>query len=133
MTEELKKEYIEKHLPYRINSLLSPDLITHRRLNAGEDKFKLAFYSDSLTLEPSFEISIIFGRALLHFLGIGYDFNRNILITHQPKKDDFTIKSLYPERGFCPLDDNIVKENERGLITIIKEQISGSFNNFLFQ
>lgn len=116
--EKLRKAYLESHLPYRINSLLSPDLITHRREKATS-KEQVERYSDSLILEPSFEISIVFGRSLLAFLGITIDSGNNL--THiTPRKDDFTIKDIYPDANFCPLNDNLVIKNKQSLTTIIR-------------
>jgi hypothetical protein len=118
--ENLRQEYLDKHLPYRINSMLSPDLITHRRGTRISNEMIESCYMDSLVLEPSFEISIVFGRALLNFLGIGYDPKTDSLMRHQVRPNDLTIKSIYPDRDFCSLDDEIVVGNQRGLCIIIK-------------
>lgn len=118
--DQLKKDYLEKHLPYRINSMLSPDLITFRRGTNISDDLKIRCYQDSLVLEPTFEVSIIFARSLLNFLGITYDPKTSSLKVHAPKGDDLTIKSIYPDREFCPLDDPIVVSNNESLRTIIK-------------
>ena len=117
---ELQLDYLNKHLPYRINSLLSPDLITHRRNTNISEELKVKCYQDSLVLEPSFEISIIFGRALLHFLGIDYDRTKNDLKVFKPKSDDFTIKSLFFDRHFCPLNEELIIQNKNSLCLIIK-------------
>lgn len=79
LDNSLRQEYLDKHLPYRINSMLSPDLITHRRNQGISAEMRVKCYEDSLVLEPSFEISIIFGRSLLNFLGITLDFRTNDL------------------------------------------------------
>lgn len=118
--EETKSDYLNKHLPYRLNSLLAPDLITHRRNTNISNDLKVKCYQDSLVLEPAFEISIVFGRALLHFLGIAYDQKTKDLKIFVPKPDDFTIKTLFPDRAFCSLGDEIVVKNKTELCTIIK-------------
>lgn len=120
ISDHLKKEYLEKHLPYRINSMLSPDLMTFRRGTNISNDMKVKCYQDSLVLEPAFEVSIIFARSLLNFLGITYDPKTNSLKIHTPKGDDLTIKSIYPEKDFCPLNDSIVVANNESLRVIIK-------------
>src|ERR1700733_6670709 len=120
MTEN-QLNYVNKHLPYRINSLLAPDLITHRRNTNISSELKEKCYQDSLVLEPAFEISIIFGRSLLHFLGITYDSKTKDL--KRPAKyyeDDVSINNLFPGRSFCPIDDEIVVKNKKALCLIIK-------------
>ena len=119
MTQE-QSDYLNKHLPYRINSLLAPDLITHRRNTDIPEEFKVRCYQDSLVLEPAFEISIIFGRALLHFLGIDYDRTSEDLKVFKPKPDDVTIQTLFLNRPFCPLDDEMVIQHKNALCLIIK-------------
>jgi hypothetical protein len=120
MDESIKKEYLNKHLPYRINSMLSPDLIENRRNNCISEELKIRCFSDSLILEPTFEISIIFGRSLLNFLGIGNDKQNNKLIKYASQPDDVTLKSLYPNISFHPIDDEIVSKFNSNLCTIIK-------------
>lgn len=120
ITNELRQEYLEKHLPYRLNSMLSPDLMTHRRGTQISAELKSKCYSDSLVLEPAFEISIIFGRALLNFLGITLDLKTNELKRLSPRTDDLTVIDIYPEGNFCPLDDPIVVDNKESLSIIIR-------------
>lgn len=120
MDTDTKLEYLNRHLPYRINSLLSPDLIEHRRNMSISNELKIKCFSDSLILEPSFEISIIFGRSLLQFLEIGYDYHNNKLIEYKRKPDDFTIKSLYPNSSVNPINDEIVSQYKSNLCAIIK-------------
>lgn len=118
MSEDLKQEYLNKHLPYRINSLLAHDLILHRKKLASYTDIKDRCYGDSLTLEPAFEISPIFGRSLLNFLGLGLNSLNNI-DRKLPRGTDFTIKDLFPERDFCPIDDPIIIKNNLQLSTLI--------------
>lgn len=116
----LRQEYLYKHLPYRINSMLAPDLITFRRSTRISSEMKESCYKDSLVLEPAFEISIIFGRVLLQFLGIGFDYKANDLYRHTPKKNDLTLKSIYPDLDYVSLDDELIVRNRASLCTIIK-------------
>jgi len=118
--DKQKQEYLDKHLPYRLNSLLAPDLITFRRTLNISQELKLKCYQDSLVLEPAFEISIIFGRSLLNFLGITYDSKSKKLIKYSPKSDDISLINIYPERDFCPLTEDLIVENYESLCTIIK-------------
>ncbi len=116
----LKDEYLNKHLPYRINSMLAHDLIMHRKTTAHFHSIKDNCYGDSTVVEPIFEISIIFGRSLLNFLGLTFNQKNSKIETIQPKNDDLTIQSLFPNKDFCSPDDPIVKENHDELCTIIK-------------
>lgn len=100
--------------------MLSPDLIEYRKGTQISSEIKKRRYEDSLVLEPAFEISIVFGRSLLHFLGITYDSKNKDLARRHPKGDDLTIRDVYPEKDFCPLDDQLILENKECLCTIIK-------------
>jgi hypothetical protein len=118
--EETINDYLEKHLPYRLNSLLAIDLISYRRISNFSKEMKLNCYQDSLVLEPAFEISIVFGRSLLNFLGVGYNFKENKLKEHSSRPDDITIQKLYPNKSFCSLNDDIIIENYIELCTLMK-------------
>jgi hypothetical protein len=116
----LRQQYLDRHLPYRINSMLSPDLITHRRETSISQEMRQSCYQDSLVLEPSFEISIVFGRSLLQFLGIGLDPKSDNLCKYSARTTDVTIKSIYPEKDFVSLDDDLIVSSRTNLCTIIK-------------
>jgi hypothetical protein len=116
--DNIKTEYLEKHLPYRINSMLAHDLIMHRKTLPLFAKIKDNCYGDSIVVEPIFEISIIFARTLLNFLGLTY--TKDKISRFNPKPDDITLKSLFPEREYCPLDEKIVVDNYDALTNIIK-------------
>ena len=115
----IKSEYLEKHLPYRINSMLAHDLIMYRKTLPHFAPIKDNCYGDSTIVEPIFEISIIFARTLLNFLGLTCT-KDNGISKYDPKSDDLTIKSLFPERDYCPLDEKLVTDNYDSLCTIIK-------------
>lgn len=116
--ELLKAEYLDKHLPYRINSMLAHDLIMLRKTQADFEEISERCYGDSTVVEPIFEISLIFGRSLLNFLGLSCINNQ--ISRFAPARDDVTLKSLFPLRDYCPLDDQIVIANYDGLCKIIK-------------
>jgi hypothetical protein len=125
MLRDMEKEqydyYLNEHLPYIMNSLLAHDLMLHRKnTESAYDELKESCYGDSLVLNPAFEISIVFGRALLQFLGLGYEYKANRLIVFNKKADDYTIKDLFPNRSYCPLSDEIVIANGKELCTIMK-------------
>lgn len=120
LNPQLRQEYLDKHLPYRINSMLSPDLMAHRLKSNFSNELKVKCYQDSLVVEPAFEISVIFGRSLLNFLGITYDSKANKLARHQPKGDDVSLVDIYPNGSFCPLDEELLVQNHDSLSTIIK-------------
>lgn len=77
-------------------------------------------YGDSTVVEPIFEISIIFGRSLLNFLGVHKENSNDRIIQFSAKKDDLTIKSLFPDRDYCPLNEQLVVDNHDSLCKIIK-------------
>ncbi len=121
MDRELVNDYVGKHLPYRLNSMLSPDLISYRRDQPEFADIKERCYQDSLILEPTFEISIIFARTLLQFLGIGYAQKAASLCQFNSKStDDVTIKDLFPGRPFVSLSNPIVQEHEANFSAIIR-------------
>ncbi|MES2514722.1 MAG: hypothetical protein V4580_11285 [Bacteroidota bacterium] len=66
------QEYLVDHLPYRLNSLRAWDLyLARRKADRYENETpSLKCYWESELLEPAYEISIVFGRSLLNFLGI---------------------------------------------------------------
>lgn len=120
MTEALKNEYLNKHLPYRLNSLMAHDMMLHRKELPQYDLIKDSCYGDSLVVEPAFEISLIFGRSLLNFLGLGLNFSNNTINRKEPRGTDFSIKDLFPTRDFCDLNDPILINFNVNLATLIK-------------
>lgn len=59
ITDQIKAEYLDKHLPYRINSMLAHDLIMHRKKQQHFAPLKDNCYGDSTVVEPIFEVSLI--------------------------------------------------------------------------
>lgn len=117
----IRKEYLEKHIPYRINSMLAHDLLLLRKKNTDFNDIKDKCYGDSLVVEPIFEISIIFARSLLNFIGISKRRKLDILVEFKTKsEDDLTIKSLFPDREYCSLENKIVKDNYNAIVAILK-------------
>jgi hypothetical protein len=118
--QTIKAEYLDKHLPYRINSMLAHDLIMHRKTQQHFASIKDNCYGDSAVVEPIFEISLIFGRSLLNFLGLHKENSNDRIIEFSAKRDDLTIKSLFPTRGYCPLNEQLVVDNYDALCKIVK-------------
>jgi hypothetical protein len=120
MTDDLRQEYLNKHLPYRLNSLMAHDMMLYRKKLPEYAAIKDSCYGDSLVVEPAFEISPIFGRSLLNFLGLGLD-NANFKINRRiPRGTDYSIKNLFPERDFCPENDPIITAHNTNLATLYK-------------
>lgn len=118
--QALKAQYLDKHLPYRINSMLAHDLIMRRKTQQNYSAIKEICYGDSTVVEPIFEISLIFSRCLLNFLGLHKESFNDRVIRFSPKRDDLTIKSLFPTRDYCPLSEQLVIDNYDALCKIIK-------------
>jgi ribosomal protein S15P/S13E len=118
-------EYLKSHLPYRLNSLMAHDIILYRQKNKIDEWARSARspYEDSLFLEPAFEISLVFGRSLMEFLGIKYDRKNDKLKKLDPAKldlDDITLKSLFPQRAFCTLQDPDLIKHEVDIAILFK-------------
>jgi len=122
LTQNDVDEYLNKHLPYRLNSLMAWDIMMYRQKNNVYKQYvnlPISPFQDSLVIEPAFEISLVFGRALLQFIGISYE-DRKLKELIKPKKDDITLKSLFLNRPFCPLTDVDLKENESDIATLFR-------------
>lgn len=84
-------EYLKEHLPYRLNSLRAWDIYIYRR---KADKYenepdRTRCYWEGEQLQPALEISVVFGRSLLNFLGIRRDGNGLANFqAHEVKPDD---------------------------------------------
>ena len=119
------EDYIEKHLPYRLNCLMARDIMTFRRAKKDSDALYKGNgyhpYEDSIVIEPAFEISLVFGRVLLQFIGINYnDKTQELKEFESNKSDDITLKSLFPERDYCKVSENILQINEDAICTLMK-------------
>lgn len=119
------KEYLEDHLPYRLNSLRVWDLYLSRRKakNYEEEEEKLKCYWEGELLQPSLEISIVFGRSLLNFLGIKRDgaglknFESHEIT--QLEKDSIFIWHVNPGKKAYPIG-NIKRSEQKHLVNLIK-------------
>ena len=125
LTQNDINEYLNKHLPYRLNSLMAWDIMMYRLKNNVDKQYinlPISPYQDSLVIEPAFEISLVFGRALMQFIGISYEKKDEKLkeLVINPKQDDITLKSLFPNRPFCPLADNDLKENASDIAILFR-------------
>ena len=118
--QALKNEYLNKHLPYRVNSMLAHDLIMLRKTQSHFLPIRDTCYGDSTVVEPIFEISLVFGRCLLNFLGLSKENSSDRLINFFPKSDDLTIKSLFPQRDYCDVNEQLVIDNYDSLCLLIK-------------
>lgn len=105
---------------------MAHDLMLYRQGLPQYANLKTDCYQDSLVVDPAFEISLIFGRSLLNFLGLGLDLT-NWNITAKPPQQrpnsqtqDYTIRDLFPERPFCSPDNPIIVSNSHQLCTLYK-------------
>jgi len=119
------ENYIENHLPYRLNCLMARDIMTFRKAKKDSDVLYKGKgyhpYEDSIVIDPAFEISLVFGRALLQFIGIGYhDKTQELKPFESNKPDDITLKSLFPNRDFCKLNEKIIELNNDAICSLMK-------------
>jgi len=125
LTQNDIDQYLNKYLPYRLNSLMAWDIMMFRQKSNADNRYinlPISPYQDSLVIEPAFEISLVFGRALMQFLGISYEQKDGILkvLINKSKQDDITLQSLFPDRLFCTLDDNDLKESESDIAILFR-------------
>ncbi|MGN0003201.1 MAG: hypothetical protein ACI35V_07190 [Sphingobacterium composti] len=108
----LRKDFIYKHLPYRLNVLMSHDILTH-------PCSKPILENEKIILERSLEASIVFGRLLMNFLGVTIEDKIDKKFKRYGKRNtDYDIQNL----GYDYLDFNhpIFKQNENEIHTLIK-------------
>ncbi|MDB5008941.1 MAG: hypothetical protein JWP45_3334 [Mucilaginibacter sp.] len=104
---------------------MAHDIILYRQKNKTDEWGRLARspYEDSLFLEPAFEISLVFGRSLMEFLGIKYDHKNQQLKELDPinlGSDDITLKSLFPQRSYCTLQDRDLIKHKADIAILFK-------------
>lgn len=123
------KTQILKDITYRVNSMLAWDLMVYteqKYADFNKRRGLTSVYSNSLVLEPAFEISIVFGRQLLDFLRINYDSKLSKLEDKielgkkQVRADDVYINFFQPNITSFPLDHPLTKENEIHLSHLLK-------------
>ncbi len=121
LTSNEVAEYVNIHLPYRLNSLMAHDIILYRQKNKTDEWSRLTKspYQDSIFLEPVFEASLVFGRGLMQFLGINFDKNSQP-ITFNPKTDDVTLKYLFSSRSYCGLSDSLLIQHSADIAILFK-------------
>ena len=97
LTSQQKLEYLKKHIPYRLNSLMAWDIYISRRTanNYEAESENKKCYWQSEFLQPAFEISIVFARGLIQFLGLGLKENQ-LINFHSTKDDDVQIWDVIP-------------------------------------
>ena len=107
--------------------MLAHDLLLYRKKQAEFGDIKGRCYGDSLVVEPLYEISLIFGRSLLNFLGIRLKNDRTGITKGNLEAkeklgnhgDDINIQDLFPEKELCPLDHEIIEDNKEALIELL--------------
>ncbi len=112
---------LNKDLPYIINSMLAHDLMMYRKDKGTHPNQSNVCYSDSLVVDPAFELGPLFARKLLNFLGLTIDKSQTTIKrkTHF-EDDDVRITCLGPNLNFCDLDHHLLKENEVSIVTLLK-------------
>lgn len=116
--KDKRKEYLHDHLPYRLNSLRAWDIFEHRKGNRKISKEVKECYEDSPVVDPAFEISIVFGRSLLHFLGLTCKSGKLDYYVSD-KKDDVQIWDVIPGKQPYPLK-KISSHEQKHLCNLIK-------------
>jgi len=78
LSHQQQADYLQKHIPYRLNLLMTWDTyVSRRRATKYEDEVKhRKCYWESEFLDPAFEISIVFARSLIQFLGLSLRGNK---------------------------------------------------------
>ncbi len=125
LNETQIKEYLNEHLPYRLNILRAWDLYLCKRKAANylEEEAKYKCYWESEFLDPSYEASIIIGRSLLNFLGIKRNGNRLTNFQYNEiqgsEKETVFIWHVIPGKLAYPID--FINENDqKHLFNLIK-------------
>ena len=125
LTPQQQLEYLNKHIPYRLNSLMAWNINVSRRSanNYEEENENKKCYWESEFLQPAFEISIVFARGLIQFLGLGL--KKNKLINFDIKKfdikkeDDVYVWGVIPGKQAYPLS-KLNKIEQKDLCNILK-------------
>src|SRR5688572_22705653 len=104
LQEEEKHAYLTEHLPYRLNSLRAWDLFIARRKanNYLQEVERLKCNWESEYLDPAFEISIVFGRSLIQFLGLTCR-NNNLEYFVSKMGEDVQIWDILPGKQPYPM------------------------------
>jgi hypothetical protein len=120
MTKNQINQYLNKHIPYKLNSLLAWDYLLYLKQQPQISNERRYAYSESQVVEPAFEISIISGRSLLQFLGITYSAkNKNLVEFKSPKPDDVQVWHLISGKPPYPISKLKAKER-KALCTLMK-------------
>jgi hypothetical protein len=125
LTNDQRLEYLNDHLPYRLNCLRAWDLyLTRRKAEKYEQEEKsLKCYWEGELLHPALEVSIVFGRSLLNFLGIARESNGLVNFeSHEIKdsdKDTVFIWHINPGKTSYSLN-NIGSTDQVHLVNLIK-------------
>lgn len=119
LTDDQKQAYLQDHLPYRLNSLRAWDIYFKRRKSTlyENEEQGLKCYWESELLQPALEISIVFGRSLLHFLGIGLIGQQ--LGYYVGKPDDVQVWDIIKDKQPYPIS-NLNDTEKNHLINLIR-------------
>jgi hypothetical protein len=120
LTSQQQLEYLKKHIPYRLNSLMAWDIYISRRTtsNYEEENENKKCYWQSEFLQPAFEISIVFARGLIQFLGLRLKENQ-LINFHSTKGDDVQVWDVIPSKKEYPLSA-LNKTEQQHLCNILK-------------
>ncbi|NQU86511.1 MAG: hypothetical protein HQ541_12190 [Mariniphaga sp.] len=115
-----QNEYLDKHIPYRLNSLRAWDLYKLRRkaieYDKEEDQRKCNWQSEYL--DPAFEISIVFARALIQFLGLTCRGNQLEYFVSK-MNEDVQVWDVIPGKPPYPIS-NLKNHEKQHLCNLIK-------------
>lgn len=100
--KDLREDFIIKHLPYRLNVLMSHDISTHPSSNP-------ILENENLIIESSLEASIVFGRLLMQFLGLMKYANKTV--AH--------CTSIFPE----PIEQELFKIAKKAIYELVTTHI----------
>ncbi|WP_148041900.1 hypothetical protein [Hanamia caeni] len=133
LTSQQQLKYLNEEIPYRLNSLMAWDLyFSRRRAKTYEQESEnKKCYWESEFLQPAFEISIVFARSLIHFMGLGLKENK-LVNFYSNKEDDVQIWDVIPGKQAYPLSilNSIEKQNLCNILKIANKSSAHLTLNF---
>lgn len=120
LSPEQQAEYLQKHIPYRLNSLMAWDIYNLRRRakKYEEEEKDRKCYWESELLNPALEISIVFARSLIQFLGLSLRANKLEYFVSKIE-EDVQIWNVIPGKQPYPLS-KLSSVEQQHLCNIIK-------------
>jgi hypothetical protein len=115
-----RTDYLKEHIPYRLNSLRAYDIYILKRTaeRCEDEEPENKCYWKSEFLEPALEVSILFGRSLLHFLGLTLKKDKLDYYVSN-KDDDVQIWDIIPGKSPYPIE-KINESDQQVLCNLIK-------------